>query len=126
LAEDEMEIGIGIHGEPGIRRGKLLPADEIATDIVERLVADLGLKGGEEVSVLVNGLGATPLEELYIVYREVHQILSSRQVKIHRRYIGEFATSLEMAGCSITLLKLDDDLRPLLDAPASSPFFLQV
>jgi dihydroxyacetone kinase len=126
LADDEMEIGIGIHGEPGIRRGKLLPADEIATDIVERLVADLGLQGGEEVSVLVNGLGATPLEELYVIYRKLHQILSSRQVKIHRRYVGEFATSLEMAGCSITLFKLDDELKPLLDAPASSPFFLQV
>lgn len=126
LADDEMEIGIGIHGEPGIRKGKLLPADEIATDIVERLVADFGLQGGEEISVLVNGLGATPLEELYIIYRKVDQILSSRQLKIHRRYIGEFATSLEMAGCSITLLKLDDELKPLLDAPASSPFFLQV
>jgi dihydroxyacetone kinase len=126
LADDEMEIGIGIHGEPGIRRGKLLSADEITTDIVERLVADLGLQGGEQVSVLVNGLGATPLEELYIVYRKVHQILSSRQVEIYRRYIGEFATSLEMAGCSITLLKLDAELKTLLDAPASSSLFLQV
>jgi dihydroxyacetone kinase DhaK subunit len=126
LADDEMEIGIGIHGEPGIRRGKLQSADEIATDIVERLIADLGLQGGEEVSVLVNGLGATPLEELYIVYRKVNHILASRQVQIHRRYIGEFATSLEMGGCSITLFKLDDELKPLLDAPASSPFFLQI
>jgi dihydroxyacetone kinase len=126
LADDEMEIGIGIHGEPGIRRGKLLSADEIADDIVERLVADFELQSGEEVSVLVNGLGATPLEELYIIYRKVHQILSSRQVKVHRPYIGEFATSLEMAGCSITLFKLDQELKLLLDAPASSPFFLQV
>jgi dihydroxyacetone kinase-like protein len=126
LADDEMEIGIGIHGEPGIRRGKLLSADEIAADIVERLVADLGLSGGEQVSVLVNGLGATPLEELYIVYRKVNHILSSLQIEIYRLYIGEFATSLEMAGCSITLLKLDGELKPLLDAPASSPFFLQV
>ena len=126
LADDEMEIGIGIHGEPGIRRGKLLPADEITTDIVNRLVADLALEGGEQVSVLINGLGATPLEELYIIYRKVNQILSSRQVGIDRRYIGEFATSLEMAGCSITLFKLDAELKPLLDAPASSPFFLQV
>lgn len=126
LADDEMEIGIGIHGEPGIRRGKLLSADEIADDIVERLVADSELQSGEEVSVLVNGLGATPLEELYIIYRKVHQILSSRQVKVHRPYIGEFATSLEMAGCSITLFKLDQELKLLLDAPASSPFFLQV
>ena len=126
LADDEMEIGIGIHGEPGIRRGQLLPADEIAADIVERLVKDFGFHGGEEVSVLVNGLGATPPEELYIIYRKVHHILSSRQVKIYRPYIGEFATSLEMAGCSITLFKLDDELKPLLDAPASSPFFLQV
>jgi phosphoenolpyruvate---glycerone phosphotransferase subunit DhaK len=126
LADDEMEIGIGIHGEPGIRRGKLLSADEITTDIVERLVADFGLRAGDQVSVLVNGLGATPLEELYIVYRKVNEILSSLQVEIDRRYIGEFATSLEMAGCSITLLKLDDELKSLLDAPASSPFFLQI
>ena len=91
-----------------------------------RLVADLGLQAGEEVSVLVNGLGATPLEELYIVYRKVHQILSSRQVEIYRRYIGEYATSLEMAGCSITLFKLDAELKSLLDAPASSPLFHQV
>jgi dihydroxyacetone kinase-like protein len=126
LGDDEMEIGIGIHGEPGIRRGKLLPADEITTDIVDRLVADLGLQAGEEVSVLVNGLGATPLEELYIVYRKVHQLLSSRQVEIYRRYIGEYATSLEMAGCSITLFKLDAELKSLLDAPASSPLFQQV
>ena len=126
LADDEMEIGIGIHGEPGIRRGKLLSADEITADIVERLVADLDLQGGEEVSALVNGLGATPLEELYIVYRKVSQMLSSLQVEIYRRYIGEFATSLEMAGCSITLLKLDGELKSLLDAPASSPCFLQV
>src|ERR1700749_609961 len=114
-----MEIGIGIHGEPGIRRGKLLSADEIATDSVERLIADLGLQGGEQVSVLVNGLGATPLEELYIIYRKVNLILSSRQVIVYRRYIGEFATSLEMAGCSITLLRLDDELKPLLDAPGA-------
>jgi len=126
LADGEMEIGIGIHGESGIHRGKLLPADEIATDIVERLVKDFGFQGGEEVSVLVNGLGATPPEELYIMYRKIHQILSSRHVKIYRPYIGEYATSLEMAGCSITLFKLDDELKPLLDAPASSPFFLQV
>lgn len=126
LADDEMEIGIGIHGESGIRRGKLLPADDIATDIVERLVKDFGFQGGEEVSVLVNGLGATPPEELYIMYRKVHQILSSRQVRIYRPYIGEYATSLEMAGCSITLLKLDDELKLLLDAPGSSPFFFQV
>ena len=93
---------------------------------MERLAADLGLQGGEQVSVLVNGLGATPLEELYIVYRKVNQILSSLRVEIYRRYIVEFATSLEMAGCSITLLKLDGELKPLLDAPASSPFFLQI
>src|ERR1700730_1179790 len=101
LADDEMEIGIGIHDEPGIRKGKLLSADEIATDIVGWLIADLRLQAGEQVSVLVNGLGATPLEELYIVYRKVNHILASRQVQIHRRYIGEFATSLEMGGCSI-------------------------
>jgi dihydroxyacetone kinase len=98
LADDEMEIGIGIHGEPGVRRAKLESADAIASDLVGRIVADLALRANEEVSVLVNGLGATPLEKLYIVYRKVHAMLSEHEVSIYRPYIGEYATSLEMAG----------------------------
>lgn len=125
IGEDEMEIGMGIHGEPGISRGKLQPADVVAEDMVARLLADLPLGKGDEVAVLINGLGSTPLEELYIIYRQVAKILAGEGIEVYRNYVGEFATSLEMAGCSISLLKLDDELKELLDAPANSPFFVQ-
>jgi dihydroxyacetone kinase DhaK subunit len=125
LAEGEMELGIGIHGEPGTRRSTLETADAVTEQLVSALVEDLGLTGGDRVAVLVNGMGATPLEELYVVYRKVHQLLTAAGVTIHRPYVGEYATSLEMAGASITLMRLDDELAALLDAPASSPFFRQ-
>jgi phosphoenolpyruvate---glycerone phosphotransferase subunit DhaK len=125
IGDDEMEIGMGIHGEPGVRRGKLEPADQIAETLLNTILADMPLESGAEVSVLVNGLGATPQEELYIVYRKVHQLLAARGVRIHRPYVGEYATSMEMAGCSVSLLKLDDELKALLDAPAETPFFRQ-
>jgi len=123
LPDGEMEIGIGIHGEPGSRRGPLETADEIADDFVEALVADLALTRGAQVAVLVNGLGATPLEELYLLYRRTHQILTGRGIEIVKKYVGEYATSLEMAGASISLLELDDERLELLNAPALSPFF---
>jgi dihydroxyacetone kinase DhaK subunit len=126
LGEDEMEIGMGIHGEPGVRRGKLEPADRITETILTAILADMDLAKGDEVSVLVNGLGATPKEELYVMYRKVHQILSRRGVRIYRPYIGEYATSMEMAGASVSLCKLDAELKVLLDAPASTPFVVQV
>ncbi|MBP1154896.1 MULTISPECIES: dihydroxyacetone kinase subunit DhaK [unclassified Paenibacillus] len=125
IEEDEMEIGMGIHGEPGIRRSKLKPAAEIVQEIVQYLSEDLTLSSGDEVAMLVNGSGSTPLEELYIVNREVHILLSKQNIKIYRTYVGEYATSLDMAGCSITLLKLDSELKGYLDAPADSPFFKQ-
>jgi dihydroxyacetone kinase len=125
LGEGEMEIGIGIHGEPGVHRGPLERADAVADRLVGAIVDDLGLGGGDRVSVLVNGLGATPLEELYILYRRTAQLLGDVGVQIHRPYVGEFATSLEMAGASISILRLDDRLTGLLDAPALSPFFRQ-
>lgn len=125
LGENEMEIGMGIHGEPGIQRGPLKTADEIVDDILPRILTDLPYKKGDEVSVLVNGLGATPKEELYILYRRVKQLLDKAGITVHSTYIGEFATSMEMAGASISLLKLDDELKRLLSAPASSPFFEQ-
>ena len=125
IGPDEMEIGIGIHGEPGSRRTKLETADQIADEIMTALTGDLGLRRGDRVAVLVNGLGATPLEELYILYRRVKQILDGLGVEVHRPYVGEYATSLEMAGASITLMRLDDRLTSLLDAPARSPFFRQ-
>jgi dihydroxyacetone kinase len=125
LDDGEMEIGIGIHGEPGIHRGALETADEITDRFVQAIQDDLHLQPGERVAVLVNGLGATPLEELYIVYRRAAHLLAKLGVTIHRSYVGEFATSLEMAGASLSLLRLDDELAALLDAPARSPFFRQ-
>lgn len=125
IGDDEMEIGMGIHGEPGVRRGKLESADAIAENLTRTILADLPFGRGDWVSVLVNGLGATPKEELYVLYRRVKEILDAEGIGVHRPYIGEFATSLEMAGASISLLKMDDDLRRWLDAPAESPFFMQ-
>ncbi len=125
IGEDEMEIGMGIHGEPGIERSKLNPVDEVVTNMIKRLVEDLPYQAGDRVAILVNGLGGTPREELYLAYRKAHSLLQDKGISIHRKYIGEYATSLEMAGMSISLLKLDDELRELLDAPCYSPFFAQ-
>jgi dihydroxyacetone kinase-like protein len=125
LGDDEMEIGMGIHGEPGIQRGPLETADKIAAALLERLLIDRPYVAGDEVAVLVNSLGATPPEELYILYRAAHRDLAAAGIRVHRAYIGEYATSLEMAGASLTLLRLDADLKRWLDAPAKSPFFTQ-
>jgi len=124
LDEGEMEIGIGIHGEPGIRRGELRPADEVADDLLDRILDDLPA-GGDDVAVLVNGLGSTPKEELYVLYRRIHQRLGDTSLRVHRAYVGEYATSLEMAGASISIMRLSDRLKTHLDAPARSPFFEQ-
>jgi len=121
-----MEIGMGIHGEPGSKREALATADEIAGRMAGAVLDDLGAKAGDRVAVMVNGLGATPAEELYILYRHVHDLLAARQIAVHRAYVGEFATSMEMAGASLTILRLDAELARLLDAPARSPFFTQV
>jgi len=123
LGDGEMEVGIGIHGEPGFHRGELQSADHIAEMILERLVTDLGIGSGDRVAVLVNGMGATPLEELYLLYRRVHQLLAEQGITIAKNYVGEYATSLEMAGASISLLTLTDERLALLNAPAESPFF---
>jgi dihydroxyacetone kinase-like protein len=125
LGDDEMEIGMGIHGEPGINRTKILKADEMVERVLRIILADLPCQRGDEVSVLINGLGATPKEELYIIYRRAAQILKAEGIRIYHPYIGEFATSMEMAGVSITLLRLDDELRRFLSKPANTPFFLQ-
>jgi dihydroxyacetone kinase len=125
IGEGEMELGMGIHGEAGIQRGPLKTADEVAQIMSERVLEDLPFRRGDRVAVLVNGLGATPPEELYLLYRKAHQVIEGRGVKIERVFIGEYATSMEMAGASISLLKLDDELLALLDAPAYSPFLLQ-
>ncbi len=125
LADGEMEIGIGIHGEPGQHRGPLETADRVGDRLIAAILADIELTAGDRVAVIVNGLGATPAEELYLIYRRVHQTLDQLQVAVHRPYVGNYATSLEMAGASVTVLRLDDELAELLDAPASSPFFHQ-
>lgn len=123
IAEDEIEIGMGIHGEQGIEVRKMMGADEIAEVVLSKILADMPLVSGDEVSVMVNGLGATPLEEQLIVYRAVHKKLEALGVKIFMPHIGEFATSMEMAGLSITIFKLDTQLKDLLRAPASTPFY---
>jgi len=122
IAEDEMEIGMGIHGEPGIRRGALRPADEIAEEMLGMLLADMPLASGDRASVLCNSLGATPLEELYIVYRYVEQRLKGLGVTIVAPLVGRYATSMEMAGMSLTFCKLDEELEKLLLAPCDCPF----
>lgn len=125
LGEDEMEIGIGIHGEPGVRREKLGTAASIVGELMDRIVGDLPYKSGDKVAVMVNGMGATPLMELYIIYNEAEKYLSERGIKAIRSYVGEYMTSLEMGGFSITLLKLDSELLDLLDAPCRTPGLVQ-
>ncbi len=125
LAEDELEIGMGIHGEPGTRRGKMISADEIVNEMMDAILPDLPYEKGDEVAVLVNGLGGTPLEEQYVVYRQIDKILKEKGIAVYHSYVGEYATSMEMAGFSISLLKLDAELKELLAAPADTPFFKQ-
>jgi dihydroxyacetone kinase-like protein len=120
LPEDEMEIGIGIHGEPGRTRMKLKTAAEITELLATPILDDLPFNSGDEVLAFVNGMGGTPLIELYVVYNELAKICSGRGITITRNLIGSYITSLEMAGCSITLLKLDDDLTKLWDAPVKT------
>ena len=121
LGEDEMEIGIGIHGEPGRRRVKLASADEITEMLATPIIEDLGLKSGEQVLAFVNGMGGTPLIELYVVYNALNRILQGKNITIARNLVGNYITSLEMAGCSITLVRLDDELTKYWDAPVHTP-----
>jgi dihydroxyacetone kinase-like protein len=125
IGENEMEIGMGIHGEPGIRRGALRQADEVVDEMMQAILADLPFARGDEVAVLVNGLGATPKEELYVIFRRVASILKEAGIAVFHVYVGEYATSMEMAGASISLLKLDEETKRLLARPAQSPFFEQ-
>lgn len=125
LKEDEIEVGLGIHGELGVERMKIKRADEITEMLTLKILKDLPFLRGDEVAVLVNSLGATPLLELFIVCRRVNLILANLGIKIHRYYVGNYCTSLEMAGCSISMMKLDGELKALLDAPALTPFFRQ-
>jgi len=121
LAEDEMELGIGIHGEPGRQRLPLAPAKDVAALLVEPVLSDLPFRSGDAVVAFVNGMGGTPLIELYLMYHEVRQLLDRAGVSVARSLVGSYITSLEMAGCSVTLLKADDDLLRLWDAPVNTP-----
>lgn len=123
LEENEMEIGIGIHGEPGIERKAIASADDIAVELTEKVLDDLKVETGSEVAVMVNGLGGTPEMELYIVNKKVNELLTSKGLRIYDTFVGEYMTSLEMAGVSVTLLKLDDELKELLDAKSKAPAF---
>lgn len=125
LGEDEMEIGIGIHGEPGTHREPLKTADEIVDMLLDKILADLDY-AGHEVAVMINGCGATPLMELYIASNHVSDVLAEKGISVARTYVGEFVTSLEMEGFSISLLRLDDELKELLFAPADTPAFKEL
>lgn len=123
IADDEIEMGMGIHGEPGIWRGKLKPAGELVDEMLERLLAELPATSGKRLSILVNGLGATPLDELYILFGEAKKRLDAKGYAIVQPLVGNYVTSMEMAGASISLLALDDELEQLLAAPAACPFW---
>jgi len=124
LAETEVEIGMGIHGEPGINREEITPAKELAEKLLKKIFDDCDY-AGSEVAVMVNGLGGTPLMELYILYNEVEAILAAKGVEIYRAFVGNYMTSLEMAGASVTLFKLDGELKGYLDFPSEAPAFKQ-
>lgn len=125
LADDEIEIGMGIHGEPGITRCQISNADEITSVLLDKIIGDIPFTEGDEVAVLVNGLGSTPLMELYIVNKKISEVCAEKGIQIYRTYVGEYMTALEMAGASISLLRLDEELKVLLDAPADSIAFKQ-
>ncbi len=118
LGDDEMEMGVGIHGEPGRRREKLTNANAIVDEMLEAVVSDLPYKQGDNVALMINGLGGTPISELYILYARAHDQLAARGINVQRSYVGNYCTSLDMAGYSLTLVRLDDELVKLLEAPA--------
>jgi dihydroxyacetone kinase-like protein len=125
LGENEMEVGIGHHGEPGIEKMDIRPADEVARMMMDIILPDLPFAEGDEVCTLISGLGSTPLMELYILYRKVSDILKGKRISVYRSYVGNYFTSLEMAGVTLTLMKLDKELKELLDAPADAVHFKQ-
>ena len=126
LGENEMEVGIGHHGEPGIKKMDIKPADEVAGMMMDVILPDLPFKSGDEVCVLISGLGSTPLLELYILFRKVDAILQSKKISVYKSYVGNLFTSLEMAGATLTVMRLDGELKRLLDAPADAVHFKQM
>ncbi|MBR1418978.1 MAG: dihydroxyacetone kinase subunit DhaK [Synergistaceae bacterium] len=125
LADDEIEIGIGIHGEPGTHREKISSVNEISDKLLAKIFAENIYNSGDEVAVMVNGMGGTPLMELLVANKHVKEVLASKNIKVAKTLVGNYMTSLDMAGFSITLLKLDDELKKLLNAPADTPAFVQ-
>jgi len=123
IGDDEMEIGMGIHGEPGVARGPLRPADEIVDEMMDRILDEMAAGRGDRVAVLVNGLGSTPLMELYIMNRRVRQRLDAAGIGVHATWVGNWCTSLEMAGASVTCLHLDDELVAMIDHPCDCAMF---
>ncbi|MDO5039181.1 dihydroxyacetone kinase subunit DhaK [Clostridium sp.] len=123
LGEDEIEIGMGIHGEPGTHREKISSADNIAEQLVNKILSDMPIEKNSEVAVMVNGLSGTPLMELYIINKKVREMLNEKGIKVYKTLVGEYMTSLEMAGCSVSILKLDEELKELLDSKADTPAF---
>ncbi len=126
LYENEMAMGMGIHGEPGVWNGPVKSARELARESLDTILRDMPVNSGEEVALLVNGLGATSLDELYILAGDVYDILRDKGIKVYRSFVGEFATSMEMAGASISLCKMDEELRSYLDYPVDTPFYTQI
>lgn len=122
ISDDEMELGMGIHGEPGVERTTMKTSEELAGILTEKLTEDLSLTSGDEVAVLVNSLGATSKEELYVLYADLYEKFQQKGIKIGRVYVGEYATSLEMLGASVSVLKLNDEFKTLLDDEAKTPF----
>jgi len=116
---------MGIHGEPGVRRGKLQNADKVVDEIMSFILPDLPFEAGDEVAVMVNSLGATPLMDLHICYRRVAQILDEKKIKIYSSLVGPYATTMDMCGMSITLMKLDSELKELLDYPCNAPYYVK-
>lgn len=125
LGENEIEMGIGIHGEAGVVRESLGTAGEIADKIMDKIIKDLPFKGGDEVALLVNGMGGTPLQELFILNKEARRVLDGKGIKIYRTMVGNYMTSIDMVGASLTLLRLDAELRKLLDAPADTAAWIK-
>lgn len=123
IADNEMEYGVGIHGEPGIKREKVIPADELAERMVTSLIEELNLKSGDEATLLVNGFGATPLQELYLLNNSVNSVLAEKNIKVYRTFVGNYMTSIDMAGASVSLLKMDEQLKNLIDSESDTPAF---
>ena len=125
IGDDEMEIGMGLHGEPGVERTKLLPADATVERMIPRLLEDLPYRDGDEVILVINGYGATTRMEMFIVNRKIRAMLAERNIQVYATDIGEFCTSQEMKGVSVTLVKVDDELKRYFDAPCKSSFYVR-